>query len=127
MIEKEPVTVVCSEKGWIRTLKGHLEDTLACNYKDGDRGKFVCLAETTDRHHAAASSGKFFTLDAGKLPGGRGHGEPVRLMVDFEATDEHRRVIGPPARAVASCWWPPPMAIGIHRARGRVPRQYAQG
>jgi topoisomerase-4 subunit A len=88
MIEKEPVTVVCSEKGWIRTMKGHLEDISGLVYKDGDQGKFIVKAETTDSIMLFASSGKFFTLDAGKLPGGRGHGEPVRLMADLEATDQ---------------------------------------
>jgi topoisomerase-4 subunit A len=88
MIEKEPVTVVCSEKGWIRAMKGHLEDTSTLVYKDGDRGKFVVNAETTDSIMLFASSGKFFTFDAAKLPGGRGHGEPVRLMADLEATDQ---------------------------------------
>src|SRR5262249_47283899 len=88
MIEKEPVTVVCSEKGWIRTMKGHLEDTSSLVYKDGDQGKFIVKAETTDSIMLFASSGKFFTLEAAKLPGGRGHGEPVRLMADLEATDQ---------------------------------------
>ena len=88
MIEKEPVTVVCSDKGWIRTMKGHLEDISGLAYKDGDTGKFVVKAETTDSIMLFASSGKFFTLDAGKLPGGRGHGEPVRLMADLEASDQ---------------------------------------
>jgi topoisomerase-4 subunit A len=87
MIEREPITVVCSEKGWIRALKGHLEDISTLAYKDGDRGRFVLQAQTTDRIMVFSSSGKFFTLDAGKLPGGRGHGEPVRLMADIEATD----------------------------------------
>jgi topoisomerase-4 subunit A len=87
MIEREPITVVCSEKGWIRALKGHLEDVSTLAYKDGDRGRFVLQAQTTDRIMVFASSGKFFTLDAAKLPGGRGHGEPVRLMADLEATD----------------------------------------
>jgi len=86
-VEREPVTVVCSEKGWIRALKGHLEDTSTLAYKDGDQGKFVLKAETTDRIMIFASSGRFFTLEAGKLPGGRGHGEPVRLMADIEASD----------------------------------------
>ncbi|MFZ5674235.1 MAG: DNA topoisomerase IV subunit A [Pseudomonadota bacterium] len=87
MIEKEPVTVVCSDKGWIRAMKGHLEDTSGLVYKEGDTGKFVVKAETTDSIMLFGSSGKFFTLDAAKLPGGRGHGEPVRLMADLEATD----------------------------------------
>jgi topoisomerase-4 subunit A len=87
MIEREPVTVVCSEKGWIRVLRGHLEDVSNLAYKEGDRGRFVLRAETTDRLMIFASSGKFFTLEVDKLPGGRGHGEPVRLMADLEASD----------------------------------------
>jgi topoisomerase-4 subunit A len=87
LIEKEPITVICSEKGWIRAMKGHLEDFSGLTYKEGDTGKFAFKAETTDKIMMFASSGKFFTLDAGKLPGGRGHGEPVRLMADLEATD----------------------------------------
>ena len=88
LIEKEPVTIVCSEKGWIRALKGHIEDLSGLAFKEGDTGKFVEKAETTDTIMLFASSGKFFSLDAGKLPGGRGHGEPVRLMADLEATDD---------------------------------------
>ncbi|MGE3829573.1 MAG: DNA topoisomerase IV subunit A, partial [Parvibaculaceae bacterium] len=88
LIEKEPVTIVCSEKGWIRALKGHIEDVSSLAFKDGDKGKFVEKAETTDTVMLFSSSGKFFSLDAGKLPGGRGHGEPVRLMADLEATDD---------------------------------------
>jgi topoisomerase IV subunit A len=87
MIEREPVTVVCSEKGWIRALRGHLEDVSGLAYKEGDRGRFVLRAETTDKLIIFASSGKFFTLDVDKLPGGRGNGEPVRLMADLEASD----------------------------------------
>ncbi|MCB1381115.1 MAG: DNA topoisomerase IV subunit A, partial [Alphaproteobacteria bacterium] len=87
MIEREPVTVVCSEKGWIRALKGHLEDVSGLVYKDGDQGKFVFHAMTTDKIMLFSSSGKFFTLDAAKLPGGRGHGEPVRLICDLDAAD----------------------------------------
>jgi topoisomerase-4 subunit A len=86
-IEKEPVTVVCSEKGWIRTMKGHIEDITTLQYKDGDTAKFVVNAMTTDKIMLFSSSGKFFTLDASKLPGGRGHGEPVRLMADIDSTD----------------------------------------
>jgi topoisomerase IV subunit A len=87
MIEKEPVTIICSEKGWIRSLRGHVEGTSALIYKEGDRARFAIKAETTDRLLIFASSGKFFTLDADRLPGGRGHGEPVRLMADLEASD----------------------------------------
>ncbi|MBK8771850.1 MAG: DNA topoisomerase IV subunit A [Rhizobiales bacterium] len=87
MTEKEPVTIVCSEKGWIRSMKGHLEDASGLTYKDGDRGKFVVNAMTTDKIMLFSSSGKFFTLEASRLPGGRGHGEPVRLMADVDAAD----------------------------------------
>jgi topoisomerase-4 subunit A len=88
MIEKEPVTVVCSEKGWIRTMKGHMEDFSGLTYKDGDQARFVFHAMSTDRIMLFSSSGKFFTLDAAKLPGGRGHGGPVRLMCDLDAADQ---------------------------------------
>ncbi len=87
LIEKEPITVVCSEKGWIRALRGHMEDTSGLTYKDGDQGKYVFPAMSTDRIMLFSSSGKFFTLDGGRLPGGRGHGEPVRLMCDMDAAD----------------------------------------
>jgi topoisomerase-4 subunit A len=84
MIEKEPVTVVCSDKGWIRAVKGHIADASALAYKEGDRGRFVFPATTTDKLLLLATNGKVFTLEASLLPGGRGHGEPVRLMIDLE-------------------------------------------
>ncbi len=84
---REPITVVCSQKGWIRAIRGHLDGTEDLVYKDGDAGKFVVRSETTDRILLLASSGKFYTLDASRLPGGRGHGEPLRLMADLEAGD----------------------------------------
>jgi topoisomerase IV subunit A len=87
MTEREPVTIVCSEKGWIRALKGHVEDPSSLTYKDGDRAKFFVTAMTTDKIMVFSSSGKFFTLEAGKLPGGRGAGEPVRLMAEIDAAD----------------------------------------
>jgi topoisomerase-4 subunit A len=87
MIEKEPITVICSDKGWIRAMKGHLEDTSGVTYKDGDTAKFIVHAQTTDKIMLFSSSGKFFTLEASKLPGGRGNGEPVRLMADMDAAD----------------------------------------
>ncbi len=87
MVEKEPVTIVCSEKGWIRSMKGHLEDAATLTYKDGDQSRFVLNAMTTDKIMLFSSSGKFFTLEASKLPGGRGHGEPVRLMAEVDAAD----------------------------------------
>ena len=87
LVEREPVTVVCSEKGWIRALKGHITELQGLSFKEGDRAKFVVLAETTDKVMLLASSGRFYTLEVSKLPGGRGHGEPVRLMADMEVAD----------------------------------------
>ena len=84
MIEREPITVICSQKGWIRATKGHLEDTSALKFKDGDRSRFVIQAETTDKLLMLATNGRFYTLGCDKLPSGRGHGEPVRLMVDMK-------------------------------------------
>lgn len=88
MIEKEPITVVCSKRGWIRALKGHAKAEEVLKYKEGDEEKFRFHAYTTDKVFLFASNGKIFTLGGDKLPGGRGHGEPVRLMVDMEANDE---------------------------------------
>ncbi len=84
-IERESLTVLCSEKGWIRAVRGHLDDTeiAEIKYKEGDRGHFAIRCETTDKLLVFASTGKFFTLSADKLPRGRGFGEPVRLMIDF--------------------------------------------
>ncbi len=83
MIEREPVTVLCSEKGWIRAVKGHLDGSSEVKYKDGDRGRFVLHAETTDRLLLIGTNGRFYTFGVDKLPGGRGHGEPIRLMLDL--------------------------------------------
>ncbi len=83
MIEREPVTVICSDKGWIRAQKGHGADTAEIKYKEGDRGKFTLQAETTDKLVVFGTNGRFYTLGIDKLPGGRGHGEPIRLMIDL--------------------------------------------
>lgn len=83
MIEKEPVTVICSAKGWIRAMKGHGHDPKDLKYKDGDRGRFVVEAQTTDKILVFGSNGRFYTVAADKLPPGRGFGEPLRLMVDL--------------------------------------------
>ncbi|MGD8326677.1 MAG: DNA topoisomerase IV subunit A [Sphingomonadales bacterium] len=84
MIEKEPVTVVLSEKGWIRALKGHVDaDNGNLKYKEGDGPGFSVQAYTTDKLLVFTSDGRFYTLGADKLPGGRGHGEPLRLMLDL--------------------------------------------
>ncbi len=84
MIEKEPVTIVISQKGWIRALKGHMSDTSSLTFKEGDGPKLAFPAQTTDKLLLVTTGGKAYTLGADKLPGGRGHGEPVRIMVDME-------------------------------------------
>ncbi|MDB5555255.1 MAG: topoisomerase subunit, partial [Rhizobium sp.] len=84
MIEKEPVTVVVSEKGWIRALKGHTTDRSALQFKEGDSLKIAFNAQTTDKVIIFTTGGKAFTLGADKLPGGRGHGEPLRIMIDMD-------------------------------------------
>ena len=84
MIEKEAMTVVLSEKGWIRALKGHVDDLAKLDFKQGDELKRAVKASTTDKLLLFATNGKVFTLEANALPGGRGHGEPVRLMIDLE-------------------------------------------
>ena len=86
MIEREPITVIMSQRGWIRAMKGHvdLSNPEAMKFKEGDGPRFFFHAQTTDKILLAACSGRFYTLAADKLPGGRGFGEPVRLMVDVE-------------------------------------------
>ncbi|MBS0244420.1 MAG: DNA topoisomerase IV subunit A, partial [Proteobacteria bacterium] len=86
LIEKEPITVVLSEKGWVRALKGHQDDLSKLDFKQGDAFKRAIKASTTDKILVFATNGKFYTLEASQLPGGRGHGEPLRLMVDVEET-----------------------------------------
>lgn len=88
MIDKEPITVVCSKRGWIRALRGHAKPEEVIKYKEGDEEKFRFHAYTTDKIFLFATNGKIFTLGGDKLPGGRGNGEPVRLMVDMDANDE---------------------------------------
>ncbi len=82
-VEKEPVTIVCSAKGWIRAFKGHLEAGAEVKYKDGDGPAFRLDGETTDKLILFATNGRFYTLGCDRLPPGRGHGEPVRLMIDL--------------------------------------------
>jgi topoisomerase-4 subunit A len=84
MIEKEPVTVIVSEKGWLRAMKGHLADFSTLTFKEGDALKLAFHAQTTDKILVFTTGGKFYTLGADKLPGGRGHGEPIRIMVDMD-------------------------------------------
>ncbi|HBF52657.1 MAG TPA: DNA topoisomerase IV subunit A, partial [Afipia sp.] len=80
----EPITVVVSEKGWVRTLKGHVEDLSNLAFKTDDRLDFAFFAESTSKLTLFASNGRFYTLDAQKLPGGRGHGDPIRMTIDME-------------------------------------------
>jgi topoisomerase-4 subunit A len=84
LVEREPITVVVSEKGWVRTLKGHVEDLSSLTFKTDDKAGFAFFAETTSKLLLFSTNGKFYTLDASKLPGGRGHGEPIRLFIDME-------------------------------------------
>ena len=84
MIEKEPVTIVISEKGWLRALKGHLSDYSTLTFKEDDRLKIAFPAVTTDKIIIVSTGGKFFTIAANDLPGGRGHGEPIRILVDMD-------------------------------------------
>ena len=83
MIDREPITVVCSQMGWIRAMTGHIDLNRELKFKDGDGPRFIFHAETTDRLLAFGSNGRFYTVSAANLPGGRGMGEPLRLMVDL--------------------------------------------
>ena len=85
LVEREPITVICSEKGWIRAMKGHQDLESEYKFKEGDGPAFIFHAETTDKILAFAENGRFYTLNADKLPRGRGFGEPVSLMVDLPA------------------------------------------
>jgi topoisomerase-4 subunit A len=84
MVVREPITVVVSQKGWIRALRGTVTDLAGVAFKSDDGLKFSFAAETTSKITIFATNGRFYTVEAGKLPGGRGHGEPVRLLVDLE-------------------------------------------
>ena len=83
LVEREAVTVLCSEKGWIRAVKGHNVPGAEQKYKEGDGPRFAVAAETTDRLIVFGTNGRFYTIGVDRLPGGRGHGEPLRLMIDL--------------------------------------------
>ena len=83
MIDREPITVVCSQMGWVRAMTGHIDLGRELKFKDGDGPRFIFHAETTDRLLIFGSNGRFYTVSASNLPGGRGMGEPLRLMVDL--------------------------------------------
>ncbi|HEY2752044.1 DNA gyrase C-terminal beta-propeller domain-containing protein, partial [Phenylobacterium sp.] len=84
MIVREPITVILSDRGWIRAAKGRVEDPSELKFKEGDKLAFLVPAETTDKLLVFASDGRFFTLACDKLPSARGHGEPLRLMIDLD-------------------------------------------
>ncbi|MGO4672024.1 DNA topoisomerase IV subunit A [Bosea sp. 2YAB26] len=86
MVEREPITVVVSKKGWIRALKGHVQDLSTLSFKGDDALQLGFHTETTAKLLVLASNGKVFTLEASKLPGGRGFGDPIRLMIELEET-----------------------------------------
>ncbi len=88
MVEREPITVVISKKGWIRALKGHVQDKSSFSFKGDDALQTAFFTETTAKVLVLASNGKVFTLDASKLPGGRGFGDPIRLMIELEEAAE---------------------------------------
>ncbi|MEM6857672.1 MAG: DNA topoisomerase IV subunit A [Pseudomonadota bacterium] len=93
MIEKEPITVILSQKGWIRAAKGHVDLAQEFKYKEGDGLAFILHAQTTDKLLIAADNGCFFTLGCDKLPGARGFGEPVRTMIDLEANSSIAKML----------------------------------
>jgi len=84
MVVREPITVVVSDKGWIRALRGHVTDLSGVAFKSDDSLKFAFPAETTSKIMIFATNGRFYTIEGSKLPGGRGHGEPVRLFIDLD-------------------------------------------
>ena len=103
MIEKEPVTVVVSEKGWIRALKGHLADLSALTFKEGDQLKLAFPPQTTDKILVFTTGGKFYTIGADRLPGGRGHGEPIRIIVDMDNDQDIVDRLRPRPGAASCC------------------------
>ncbi|MBL28408.1 MAG: DNA topoisomerase IV subunit A [Rhodospirillaceae bacterium] len=84
MVEREPITVVCSKMGWIRSTRGHIENVGDLKYKAGDEGRFHLHAQSTDKLLIFATNGRFYTVPCDRLPRGRGFGEPLRLMIDLE-------------------------------------------
>jgi topoisomerase IV subunit A len=83
-VVREPITVVLSDKGWVRALRGHVEDLSNIAFKQDDKLKLSFFAETTSKFLVLGTNGRFYTIEASKLPGGRGHGEPMRLFIDLE-------------------------------------------
>jgi topoisomerase-4 subunit A len=88
VVEREPLTVVLSQKGWVRTLKGHMIVGDEIKYKEGDEEHFLLKVETTDKLLIFTTLGRFYTLSVNKLPGGRGHGDPLRLIIDLAPEED---------------------------------------
>ena len=88
LVEREDITIICSYKGWIRVIRGHLDPNMSVKYKEGDRERFRLHAVTTDKLILFATNGRFYNLNCDKLPGGRGLGEPLRLMIDLPNDQE---------------------------------------
>jgi topoisomerase-4 subunit A len=111
MIDKEPLTIIVSQKGWVRALKGHADLNAgdAIKFKEGDAAAYAFHAQTTDKLMVAASDGRFYTLGADKLPGGRGFGEPLRLMIDLAEGTE----------IVALSVWKPDTKLLVAASDGR--------
>lgn len=87
-MEREPISIVCSEKGWMKGVKGHIDDFDSIKYKDGDKAKFKLQCQTTDKILVFTNAGRFYTILAGHIPRGRGDGEPIRLMVNMDQSEE---------------------------------------
>lgn len=87
-IEKEPITVICSEQGWIRAMKGHNIEASEIKYKEGDKEKFIIQTYNTNKLIIISSNGKFYTISCNDLQKGKGHGESIKMMVDFEDNDD---------------------------------------
>ena len=92
-VESEPITILCSDKGWIRAMKGHKEDVSDAKYKEGDEERFVLRAKTTDKMLVFTSSGKFYTIGCDKLPPGKGFGEPLSVQVDIGQQEDLQNLL----------------------------------
>ena len=100
-IPREAITVILSERGWIRAAKGKVEDPSELKFKEGDQLAYLVPAYTTDKLLVGASDGRIFTIGADKLASGRGHGEPLRLMIDL---DEKAEIIALLAHQLGRFW-----------------------
>jgi len=117
LVEREPVTVLCSDKGWIRTVKGHLDAAAIAEarYKEGDQGRFALCCQTTDRLLLLTGDGRVYTLPVDKLPGGRGFGEPLRLSLEMSNEIAIVDLLVQSRRG--GCSWPPPAVTASRRQR----------